>query len=251
MNDKNIFLNFDTINSDYSLSNNPYDTKFDIIPPIRKCNKIYLKSIELPVGFCNVRGDNGSTLNKLSWKIGSTTYAFTLSNNIYTSITSLLTDINTKITSLSLGFSMTFSVSPSNSNLVILMFSTSTTITIYPTQLSQYILGLDGTYTGTVITGTQNYLLNVDNYVNLNFVNLPCMSHNNANNILQSFKVPLNCPSNVVYYQAEYNNFAQYLGLSDTNYIIERLQVQITDRFGNVINANGLDWSCSLMFECN
>jgi hypothetical protein len=92
-----IFLNFDTIQGDYTQSSNPYNCKYDIVPAIKKCKKIFLKSVEIPVGFCNVRKDGGSTLSTFSFAVGGTFYSFTLANNIYTSIQALITDLNTAV----------------------------------------------------------------------------------------------------------------------------------------------------------
>ena len=57
--------NFDTINSNYnSVYNDPYNTSFTLQEPLHNIKKVYLKSIEMPINFTNVR-DN-STLNKIS-----------------------------------------------------------------------------------------------------------------------------------------------------------------------------------------
>jgi hypothetical protein len=106
---KEYFLNFDTINGVYN--NNAYDCKFVIQPSIKKCKKIYLKSIEIPITFNNIRNDGGSTLNQLIFSINSVSYNINLTNKIYSNISDLLTDINSYITSnLNLGFSMIFSL---------------------------------------------------------------------------------------------------------------------------------------------
>jgi hypothetical protein len=89
---KTVYLNFDTINSNYSSSGNPYNTQFTILPALSHVSKIFLKSLEIPVGFHNVR--SGSNLNIFNFTLNAITYNITLTAKVYTSINTLLADLN-------------------------------------------------------------------------------------------------------------------------------------------------------------
>ena len=64
-----------------------------------------------------------------------------------------------------------------------------------------------------------------------------------------SFKIPLNSSQNVIYFNSENSSFTQDINFNDVNYIINKLDVIITDRYANSINSNGLDYSFSLGIE--
>jgi hypothetical protein len=237
------FLNFDTIYGDYTSSNNPYDVKFILASPMRKVKYIYLKSIELPIGFNNIR-TSSTGLTVFSFTLNSTTYSVTLTDKVYTNISTLLTDINTLITNLGLSTTITLAVSSTYSSRVSISLSTSSTLTILSTGLSQYVLGMAGqSVTGIILTANNNYLLNVDNYINIYLANIPAKSHNNYYGVISSYKVPLNCTSNVVYYQSEQQSFTQFVEITDQHYILSKIHIKILDRWGNVIPSQGLDYS--------
>lgn len=242
-----IFLNFDTIYSNYT-STNPYDTNFKFSVPIRNVKKIYLKSIEIPIGFNNVRSSNG--LSSFSFTLNGTSYSITLTDKVYSSMATLLTDINTAISALGISNTITLSISSSNPNKISITLSTSATLVILTTGLSQYILGINNqSVTGTILNATNNFLLNVDNYINIYFSNIPSTSHNNYGGVISSYKIPLNCTSNVVYYNAENQSFSQYIEITDSNYVLTNLNVKLLDRWGNIIPSQGLDYSFTLGIE--
>jgi hypothetical protein len=126
----------------------------------------------------------------------------------------------------------------------------SATLVINITGLSQYILGIAGqSVIGTLLNANNNFLLNVDNYINIYFSNIPCISHNNYGGVMSSFKLPLNCTSNVVYYNAENQSFSQYIEITDMHYVLTNFNVKILDRFGYIIPSQGLDYSFTLGIE--
>ena len=86
------FLHFDSIFGQYT---NPYNCTYKLVPELRKPIRISLKSIELPITFCNVRYPYNSISYNLTQSGITTTYSFTITESIYTSISTLLTDINT------------------------------------------------------------------------------------------------------------------------------------------------------------
>lgn len=242
-------LHFDTVYSNKT-NNNSYNVNFVLPEPIRKVSKIYLQSIEFPIGFANIR--SSSTLNKFSISISGTVYNITLTDKVYTSISSLCADIVTASTSvLPAGDMLSFVVNTNGTITCTITNTTAIAFTINPTQLSNYVLGFLFQNSPVIsstqysITGQNNYLLNVDNYINL-YLDVRSNANSNANNQLCSFKVPLNANSGVVYYLAENSTFAQYVTLSDPTYILNQFNIIVFDRFGNIINSLGLDYSFSL-----
>ena len=52
-------LHFDTLLGTYN-DNSVYDCTFTLSNPLRNVQRIYLKSIELPISFNNIRASNGT-----------------------------------------------------------------------------------------------------------------------------------------------------------------------------------------------
>jgi len=246
---KTIYLNFDSINSTYR-NGDPYDTNYNILPSLRNVTKIYLKSLEIPIGFHNIR--SGSNLNSFIFVLNNITYTVTLTPKVYTSLTVLLSDLNAAIVGKNLPNSQTFviSVNPVDNSKLMITLGVAQPLSITQTNFSKYILGLANltSTSSTLIYGVQNYLLNVDNYLNISLANLPTISNNNYNGVVSSFKIPLNCTSNVVYYEQENSAFTQYLEIADPNYIVNNLNIQILDRWGTILKSQGLDYSLTLAF---
>jgi hypothetical protein len=160
----------------------------------------------------------------------------------------LLTDINNLILALNLNITIVFSVNATNTNVIQITLGTASQLFIGTTNLSRYILGIaNQTITNaTILIANNNYLLNVDNYINIYLSNIPCQSNNNYNGIMSTFKIPLNCTSNTIFYQCENQSFTQYCEITDPSFVLSRLHIKISDRWGNIINANGLDYSFTL-----
>ena len=88
-------LHFDTMDSSYI--KNCYNTSFKLFNPLRNIRNIYLKSLEMPVVFDNIRNDN--TSNLLTLKVNNSTISIKLETHNYTNINTLLNDINTLLAS--------------------------------------------------------------------------------------------------------------------------------------------------------
>ena len=94
------FLHFDSstatyitdVNNTTGVTTTPYKAQYSMNQVFSKIKRVYLKSLECPVGFSNIR--TGST-NVFSFVLNGTTYKVTLSEKNYTSISTLLTDLNT------------------------------------------------------------------------------------------------------------------------------------------------------------
>ena len=120
------------------------------------------------------------------------------------------------------------------------------------TVLQELLTGLPTYQTNTVIQTTYTFnnpfSLSNDTYINMTLSNLPAVT-STQNQKPCSFKIPLNSASNCYYFIGENTSFIQPITINNTSFIIDSLNVQITDRFGNIINPNGFDYSFSLEFE--
>ena len=112
------FLHFDSstsqnitdVNNTTTITTNPYKTQYLMNQAFTKIKRVYLKSLECPVGFSNIR--TGST-NVFSFILNGTTYNVTLPEKNYTAISTLLTDLNTACVGVVSGVILTFSLTSS------------------------------------------------------------------------------------------------------------------------------------------
>lgn len=237
--------NFDTIYADTKNNYNPCDSSFKLSNPITNVKKISLKGIEFPIGFMNVRAG----LNTLIIVYHTVTvYSYTLPPKNYTKITDLITDLN----ALTVSNSFTFSLNASN-QLILTCSNTSFSFFVPTTPFSQYILGFvpnSPNYfsAGGVLTGTNMYNLNVDNYLNFYISNIPFKHNANANNSNSTFKVDCNAVYQMIVFNQENSNFFQSAELyDDNNLILNKIDVKIFDRFNQLLN--NLDFSFTLEIE--
>lgn len=251
------FLHFDSASANYindplSTSGstlNPYKAQFPMNQSFTKIKRVFLKSLELPVGFVNVR--KGST-DTLQFVLNTVSYKVTLVEKNYTTVAALMTDLTTALVGIVPNVILTFSAVGSR---IWITFSGSTvtsTFAIVDTNLSKYVLGFrngkDALVSSVYKASTSNYNLNFDNYIlmsipSLNAVNA-CMNGQNC-----TFKIPLNCITSQVYYYFENSSFQQFVEINDVNLLISNLTVILYDKFGNVMNPQGLDYSFSVCFE--
>jgi hypothetical protein len=244
------FINLDT---HYSTTTDSFNANFNLSNPLRKVEKIYLKSVELPIGFTNVRTNFNSFVITISNASGNnyTSSTITLTNTNYTDIASLLTDINTLLASRSINLSFELN----SSNLVQIVktgtinryfFTTSNLLNIILGFTSSTALSAINT-TGTTLTAIRQPNLNFDNYISLFIKNIP---HNSSSsNQLISFKIPLNGSGNIVYFNSENISFSQYITITDQNLVVDKLQIVVYDRFGNQLTNNGFDYSLTVGFS--
>ena len=270
-------LNFDSLYSTYINENgilSPYSCSFPLAIPIRNLKRLQLNSIEIPLLFNNIRysSNNLLSLNYLSFNYVFNSVTYTYSGNIpenyYNSITTLINVINTQLityfTSVSRVCSVTFNsnsynqVTITSTNCVVTL-NNSTTVSNNNLRLSypfmNEILGFNGVNetnftSGSTLTASSRYNLNVDNYLNMNLYNITA-STQNANNLYCSFKIPLNASNGVMYYSFINSTYSQHIDNTDNNYILDKLLVKMSDRWGNTINANGADYSFTLEIEYN
>ena len=231
-------LHFDTMDSSYI--KNCYNTSFKLFNPLRNIRNIYLKSLEMPVVFDNIRNDN--TSNLLTLKVNNSTISIKLETHNYTNINTLLNDINTLLASSNITLTVLNSVVSINLPII-------ADVVIENSVLMNTVLGFpkDTPYTSTnKITAVNKYTLNYDNYLSL-YLDIPS-SNNASSNRMISFKIPLNALGNMVFYLGDNSTFSQSIKISDTNYVLTQFKITVYDRFGYTI-SQCLDYTFTLGIE--
>ena len=234
-------LHFDTLLGTYNNSS-VYDCTFTLSNPLRNVQRIYLKSIEIPISFNNIRSTNGT--NTFQITIQSNTYTITINEFNCTSITSLLTVLNAQLNIVLPN--VNFNYVNKFVYLQLIGYPNNTVVSFSSSKLLSVILGF--TQLSYIITNevkaNNNYLIAYDNYISLYLQDIPVKSTGYSNQLI-SYKIPLNAVNSMVYYLQELNSFSQCVEITDKNYVLNRLRVVVFDRFGFKI-SNGLDYSFSL-----
>ena len=255
------FLHFDSIYAKYQYDVNntsgeksgAYKCIFPMHTAYRNVSRCYLKTLELPIGFSNIR--KGST-DTFKFILNGTTHTVTLAPKNYSSIQSLFNDLNAKITTSIIGSGATMVVSLLvqsllNTNYLKITFTGTTTFSIIDTNLSKYILGLRGNTDSLSIDKKQYtalssiYNLNADNYI---YVYVPTLNGQNAcmGSTISTFKIPLNATEGQVYYYQSGSSYEQFVDITNRGLVISSMEVTLIDRYGNNLNSMGLDWSMTL-----
>ncbi len=266
------FLHLDTEYSEYSSDNtnntyvfdnsnqnawiNSFNTVFSLSRPITGCKRMYLKSVEMPLVFNTVRAANNSNILSIyPYSDPNTVYTIILPDKSYSSVSTLLNDINSALSTNYPSLGITFQM---NGNLVQMNYPTTSQwdygANFQDNLLTQTILGFDPAFyvfenPNGVLLGNWLPQLNYDLYLNMLFYKFP---NNNPNNGLVpcSFKLPLNAPNGpgIVYYNGENSTFLQYIDIPE-NTTINQIGIAILDRYGFSINNGGSDWSLTLLLE--
>lgn len=257
---KTQLLHFDSLYATYLTDSNsstgntstPYRAQYFMNQSFRRLKRVYLKSVEIPVGFSNVRTGSTATLTML---INGTSYSVVLAEKNYTAVATLVSDLNVACLSLVSGVTITFGLTSSTSTPSRLQITLTgvSSFSIVDTNLSKYILGFraarDSLVSGLYAASSSNYNLNIDNYILLHIPSLNGMNASMMGPLQSTFKVPLNSVTNQVYYYFENSSFKQYVDISDPNLVLSNLVVYVVDRFGNSLSPNGLDYSFTLGLE--
>ena len=238
-------LHFDTLLGTYN-DNSVYDCTFTLSNPLRNVQRIYLKSIEIPISFNNIRASNGTNFFIITVHgNGFSDRRPVLINEFNcTNITSLVTAINAQLSTVLP--SVSFHCIDKYVYLKLTGLPNNTVVSFHPSKLLSVILGFTQlSYTVTnEVKADNNYLIAYDNYISLYLQDIPVKSTGYSNQLI-SYKIPLNAVNSMVYYLQELNSFSQCVEITDKNYVLTRLRVVIFDRFGDKI-TNGLDYSFSL-----
>ena len=204
---------------------------------LKNVKKITLKSVEMPITLPTVRTQNNSLKISFTFSYGSynnISISASLSPKAYTTVASLLTDINTQITSALasyVGVSIVLSsVSSYLGNICSIAYNC-TSFTLDNTPLSNYILGFTNRYTSTnsPLQGTAAMsLYNIDSVIYITFPNIP---NNNINSKFNGFKLPItNITNNILYYNDSTEH--QSIILSNSSFTLDKLNILVLDRLG-------------------
>ena len=226
---------------------------FPLKIPLQNVSRIILKSVEIPLILPTVRYTNGTVLINIMYSISTYTNVVKqifVPPNTYTQST-LISAINSAITnaaligSPSIVFSTVLNSTTGLYNAVITHNCTS--LTIYSSYLTSYLLGLgQATITSSsTITGTYSINVNaIDTCLYMQITNLPVMN----NNIFPfTFKIPLNNVVNNTVYLNDVKEHQEIIFNTNT-FILDKLNVVILDRLGNVL-AGYFNWTFSLIIE--
>jgi hypothetical protein len=122
-------------------------------------------------------------------------------------------------------------------------------VTMNVTPLSTLsFLGFTNGQVGSFIVGTNSYIVNFDTYLNIWIENLGQSSLEPSQ---ITFKIPLDVGSGSIRHWSELSQYTQKVLVTDRGVRLDRLNITVLDRFGNIMNNNGLDWSFSLEIEAD
>jgi hypothetical protein len=216
------------------LNGNPFQCQVILGNRHRRLRSVALKNAQIPIGFFNIRAPYNTLI------IDNVTYTVLTGNY---SITNLINAINSLIT-ISVG---EFAVDPLTNSIT---FTSSSGVPILSvTQPSLlYFLGFTDLQQGVSITATYSYIVNWDTYLNIWIENLGQSSLEPAQ---ITYKVPLSVGSAGVQQYSEAATHVQKLDVTDRGVRLDRLNIEIQDRFGNILNNNGIDWSFTLEIEAD
>jgi len=230
-----------------------YNFYFPFKIPPQNVKRIILKSVEIPLGLSTVRYSNGTVLLAIMYTYSTYTNVqkqIFVPPNSYTQST-LISAINTAIINASLigspsiVFSTVLNATTGLYNCVITHNCTS--LTIYSSPLTVYLLGLGQPTITSSSTITGLYSINVnaiDTCLYMQITNLPVMN----NNIFPfTFKIPLNNVVNNIAYLNDTGENQQII-FNSNSFILDKLNVVILDRLGNVL-AGYFNWTFSLFIE--
>jgi hypothetical protein len=217
---------------------NPFQCQVLLGNRHRTVRTVALKNAQIPVNWYNVRAPyNTITINGT---------LYTVTPGVYTQA-SFITAFNALITG-TLAIDGTTGIAT--------ITKTPTTVTVptgltYPSLAS--LLGFTATQTLTGATSLAATvpvtLFNQDTYVNIWIENLGTSS----SEISQStFKVPIALPVpqyNNVFYWAEQSQNEQVVCVTDSGARVDRLNIQVLDRYGQQLNNNGVDWALTLQIK--
>ncbi len=213
---------------------------FQCIVPLvnrhRDIKRVWLKSAEIPYSFYNIRAPYNTVV------INSTTY--TVTPGSYT-LTTLLSALNTAVSGIG---SFTAPVAPST-KLTFTAASATRTFTTVSAGSIAYLLGFtagQSAGSGATITATNSYNLSQDTYISIWLKNLYTSSSETPQ---ISFKIPVNSTSGTITFFGDESQFCQYLDITESRPILDRLDIQVNDRFGNLLDNNGVDWSFTIAIE--
>ena len=262
-----LIVNCDTVNSNYFVNSslttfrnannvsylmpNSFQTRILLPFPLYGVYRIYLKSVQLPVLFNNIRST--SNLNTIGIYSGIDAsgnklnhYSVIIPDGYYSTISSLLTEINNLFSSNYPAINVVFSQNSTNTNYLQVSTTTFSTIYIDTTNLST-MLGFNSninSISANLTVAQIPYKLSIDDYINMYIANTSNQNINTSK-VNCSFKIPLNAVNNVVFYHEQLNT--NYVNCSFNT--LSYLDCYIFDKYGYSICSGGTDYSFTLEIQ--
>jgi hypothetical protein len=218
------------------INGNPFQCTAILGNRHRAIRSAALKDAQIPVGFYNIRAPYNSII------INGITY--TLPPGNYT-INSLVNTLNGVITN-TIG---TFAASSVTNQISFVSNNGPAVITVPSLSLGAFLGFTNGQScpgTNTVITGTNSYIINFDTYITIWIGEIGTASLDPQQ---ITYKVPLTTGSGTIIQYSEGSTWPQKVIYTDRSNRLDRLTIVVLDRFGNIINNNGIDWSFTLEIE--
>ena len=218
------------------IAGNPFQCTIILGNRHRRIRTASLKDAQIPVGFYNIRAPYNTIV------LNGTTY--TVSPGNY-NITSLINALNSQITN-AVG---TFATTSTTNQVTFTSGGGQVIITVAPLSLGSFLGFTNGQTapgTTTTVTGTNSYITNFDTCFYIWIQNLGTSSLDGQQ---ISYKIPNTTGSGSIIQYTEGLNWAQKIDVTDRSNRLDRLIITVIDRFGNVLNNNGLDWTFSLEVE--
>jgi hypothetical protein len=214
------------------VNGNPFQTAIILENQHQRVKSIALKDAQIPIGFWNVRSPYNTLI------INSVTYTVQPGN--YTAST-FVAALNTAVGS-SVGV---FAISSAVNFFTFTATTGTATFFVGPLTLLAF-LGFTNGQTGTFITATSAYVINFDTYMVIWIENL---SQSSLDSGQVTFKIPLASGPGTIIQYTEFNHYKQVIQLTDHGARVDRFNITFLDRFGNILNNNGLDWSATFELE--
>jgi len=236
----------------------PYNLYFPLVNPISNINKIFLKSVELPIALYNIRNTGSMNLCSLTWNIGAynnNSYDYRLTAGFYPTIANLLgsggmggVSVNMALVTGGHPCSPQFTSITGNNGFTLCQIThTASSFTIKDSFLMNTILGFQsGTYTSSPIVGVTPINIFPDTHLYMYISNIQT---NNNNTKPATFKIPLGAYSSPpAYTHYEDPKEQQLITITNKSFLLDKLNITIYDKFGYAITGY-LDWSFSVFIE--
>jgi len=214
------------------INGNPFQVTAIIGNAHRAVRSVALKDAQIPVGFYNIRAPyNTITLNNITYTLPPGNYN---SDSFIKGINSLVTN--------AVG---TFGLNGVTNQIQFVSNSGTVTFTVGPLTLGAFMGFTDG-QTGTNVVGKNSYIINFDTYLTIWIaeVGTSSLDHQQI-----TYKVPLTGGNGSIQNYTESGNWAQKVVYTDRSNRLDRLTVTVLDRFGTILNNNGIDWAFTLEIE--
>jgi hypothetical protein len=216
------------------INGNPFQCTIILGNRHRTIRSVSLKDAQIPIGFYNIRAPyNTITINSIIYTIAPGNY----------NVTSLLNVINSTITN-SIGV---FNTNPSTNQIQFVSNAGNAVFSVAPLSLGAF-LGFTSGQSGTAIVSTNSYIVNFDTCI---YIWISEIGTSSLDGQQITYKVPIPGGSSSIVQYTEGGNWNQNVKFTDRSNRFDRLTITIVDRFGNILNNNGLDWTFTLEIDAD